>query len=127
MENGRIWEGFKPITLVLFFALYIASGTGYGLFHQHQSFVSHSTEEENDACHRAIYHIEKENACKHESHISKNERCSDCHLICYPDQIIVRSLFVQSVKADSVIEVVSIFPHFEDIFLYHPSRGPPRA
>ena len=126
VENCRIWEGFKAVTLILPLALYVASGTGNGLFHGHQSFVSHSAEEENDPCHRAIYHVEKDSACKHESHFSKNEKCCDLHLLSrHADQIVVRSSLTQFVDSNSVIKTVLTFPHMEEVFLHHPSRAPP--
>ena len=125
LKNGRILEGFKALASILLLALYLASGTGYELFHEHQSFLSHSAEEENDPCHRAIYHVEKDNACKHEWHLSKNEKCGDCYLLFHADQIIVRSSIAQSVNIAFNIKVVLALPNLQEIFLYHPSRAPP--
>ena len=125
MEKCRIWEGLKPFAVILLLVVYIAGNTGYGLFHEHERFLAHSTEEENDPCHRSIYHFEKNNACKHQSHFSKNEKCGQCHLLCHTDQIIVRSAYTLFVKAVFTIKVVLVFPHLEEIFLYHPSRAPP--
>ena len=127
VEDSRIWEGFKSITLSLFLALYIAGSTGYGLLHQHQSLVSHSAEEENDPCHKAIYHVEEEQACKHESHVSKKESCCDCHLLFHSDQIIFRNSFTQSVIREVFVRDIQLLSHSDEISVHHPSRGPPRA
>jgi hypothetical protein len=127
VKNARIWEGLKSLSLILLLALYTASGTGYGLLHEHQSFVSHSIEEENDPCHKAIYHIDADNACSHESHVSKHEKCCACHLLCHPDQIIARSSFTESVYLGAGIKCIFLESPIDDISHSHPSRGPPRS
>ena len=123
--SSRIWEGCKSFILTLALALYIAGSTGYGLLHQHPSQVSHSIEAENDPCHKAIYHVEEEKACKHESHISKKESCCDCHLLFHSDQIIFRNSLAQSRNHQVFDGSILILSHPEEITLYHPSRGPP--
>lgn len=125
VDRGRIGDGLKTLSVILLLALYIGGNTSYGLFHGHDSFQSHSVEKENDPCHRAIYHFEKENGCKHQSHFSKNEKCCECHLLCHSDQLIIRTSSTPFLNTDSIIRVVLTFSHLEGIFLYHPSRAPP--
>jgi hypothetical protein len=123
--SSRIWKGFRAVALSFALALYIAGSTGYGLLHQHSSQVSHSIEEENDPCHKAIYHVEQENACEHGSHISKKESCCDCHLLFHSDQIIFRNSLTHADDLQVFDQGILIVAHPEEIALYHPSRGPP--
>jgi hypothetical protein len=60
---------FTFLLLVLF-----AAGTSnlellHSFAHSHDAAVTHSSEQESDPCHRAIYHSDIEQGCHHDSHL----------------------------------------------------------
>lgn len=55
----------------------------HSLFHSHNDIVvAHSHEEEEDPCHRLIYHNDNTGGCHHDAHIVTNEKCATCDLVC---------------------------------------------
>jgi hypothetical protein len=128
-RNKRIRKGLKAATVILLLAIYIAGGTSCGAFHrllhQDKSVISHSSEEEKDPCHRVIYHFEKDNVCKHDSHFSVKEKCGQCHILCKSDQITVWISSNESVAPHTLTSASLTFACLAQISFDHPSRAPP--
>ena len=95
--------------------------------HDHDHAVSHTLEDETDACHRAIYHGDLELGCEHKTHI--HETHVDCDLC---NVTLIRDYFYSTVLFDfrwnnkssdqSYCEASSISKAFEKLYSY---RGPP--
>jgi hypothetical protein len=94
------------------------------LFHNQETVV-HTVDQEKDSCHRTIYHQEKEDGCKHKSHISKVDKCTLCHALSHIDQIAISDSTCEFISTD--VDITSrIIPHhfsFADTNL--PARAPP--
>jgi hypothetical protein len=87
------------LVLLLF---YIIGTSEINVFHhlshsyRHQS--THSVEQEKDPCHRAIYHGDHQNGCKHHSHIVKKDKCGTCSIIAHKTQILAPGLEIPSIQ-----------------------------
>jgi hypothetical protein len=84
-------NGFAAILILLLIAFCAAGNAQLEALHQflhsHHHGTSHSQTQEQDACHRTIYHQDVENGCGHQSHIVVTDKCALCDLISHPDQI----------------------------------------
>lgn len=88
-----IRSGVGKILTACFVMLYVG-GTSHlewihSLTHQHDVIVSHSNDQENDPCHRSIYHGDIEHGCHHDSHLGASDKCQMCDMVCHADQIFV--------------------------------------
>lgn len=55
-------------------------------FHHEEELVLHTTVEESDPCHRMVYHQDKANGCRHDSHLTARDECNLCDFIPHGDQ-----------------------------------------
>lgn len=93
--------------------------------HAHLHVTSHSETEERDACHRTIYHQDKENGCGHQSHIVVTDKCPLCDLISDTDQVFLlqaSSLSVDFILIDFPISVSALET---SIHIIRSPRAPP--
>ncbi len=65
---------------VVYFAGALQLSRVHSLLHSHDAVVTHSHEQEEDPCHRFIYHNDNTGGCHHDSHIVANEKCATCDL-----------------------------------------------
>jgi hypothetical protein len=117
--------GSVVLLLLLYAAGVLQVESLHALFHDHQQAKLHTSAQENDLCHRAIYHGEKENDCGHKTHVKKSDRCSLCAMFCSGAHVYAE------------ISLVRIFVHATDYFFDNdfftqissghqkPSRAPP--
>ena len=71
---------FRGMLALAVLSLYLISSTELSSIHElihADEHVSHSASDESNACHRAVYHNQKD-ACSHKSHISAKAKCSLC-------------------------------------------------
>jgi hypothetical protein len=63
--------------------------TGYlhQLFHPEEISATHSVAQEQDPCHRSLYHG-VDTGCRHEFHLAKMQSCGFCHTLVHADQIV---------------------------------------
>ena len=89
----KTMHGFRTVFTSLLLVLYIASTFQievlHKFFHSHDHLVSHAEAQEEDPCHRAIYHHDLEKGCGHHSHILVTNKCDLCDLIFHTDQILL--------------------------------------
>ena len=109
--------------------LYIAGNVQLESFHQlFHSFheITHSAQEEQDPCHRAIYHESKSEGCDHETHFTAVKNCPLCHVVPLNEQHLATShSFVSIPSADPFY--LSIFESKASDYLVDPTtRGPPQ-
>jgi hypothetical protein len=76
---------FKAQVCVSFLLLlYLAGNVHLQSFHEafHSLEKSlHSVEQEEDPCHRAIYHEVKNDGCDHKTHVTEIKQCPLCHVV----------------------------------------------
>lgn len=74
-------------SLLLFF--YIGGNLStlglHRLLHAHDHIVTHDEEQEQNACHRAIYHAEAGNGCGHDFHYAIPDDCDACDIALQKD------------------------------------------
>lgn len=73
------------VLLLVYFVGSVQIESIHSIFHDFEVTL-HSTEQEEDPCHRAIYHDAKEDACDHTTHITAVKKCPLCHVVPFSDQ-----------------------------------------
>lgn len=116
----------RILCILLLFAFSLGSG-GWDAFHKvlhiHAQASEHTTEHEQDPCHRAIYHLDE--ACGHSSHVVSKDLCDACDLYYHLDT----GLLLPSFAFQRLAQVIS--PEGDLIFFkgalvaYSSSRAPP--
>ena len=74
----------RKIFALLLLLLYLVGNVEVESFHKaFHSFEQalHSSQDEKDPCHRAIYHNSKQNSCDHKTHLTAVKKCPLCHLV----------------------------------------------
>lgn len=97
--------------------------------HDHDHTVSHTFEDETDACHRAIYHGDLELGCEHKNHVHKSD--IDCQLCDFINNRLDHGFIqdqtslafsVSSVDCGSVLQSHTFSQEY-----VHGQRGPPQV
>jgi hypothetical protein len=118
----------KVLAVVLLATAYIIGNSPgealHKLFHNQETVV-HTVDQEKDSCHRTIYHQEKEDGCKHKSHISKVDKCTLCHALSHIDQIAISDSTCEFISTDVDIASRIIPHHFSFAGTNLPARAPP--
>ncbi|MBT1690478.1 hypothetical protein [Dawidia soli] len=75
---------------LLMLPLYLA-GAGsrevlHAWIHTHEAVVDHSAAQEQDPCHRMLFHGEA-TACEHDAHLVDSDDCPLCDIACHVDQV----------------------------------------
>ena len=112
--------------LCLAFCVAIAPETKalHQILHSHQQVVSHNDIEENDPCHRAIYHNGVE-GCHHPSHFAVTDQCSLCNLFFHTDQFVLsecESIRVDFLSTELTLSSWQLVSFNQSV---HSSRAPP--
>ena len=120
----------KALVAGLLLLLYVAGNNQFETFHQilhSHSIVEHSEDEENNPCHRSIFHQAKEDGCEHKVHLTDNRKCPLCHVATGSDQLTSIQNIIVNPKLSSTSEpIVKIsFSNKADLML--PARAPPVA
>jgi hypothetical protein len=93
------------------------------IFHSHEATVLHSSEQEEDVCHRTIYHNDKTVVCGHQSHIIASEKCKLCDFLFHSDQLTISASSTESVETESAVA-----HNFTSVLVTNPThRLPARA
>ena len=95
------------------------------LFHTQNNIVNHSVEQENDSCHRAIYHQERKDGCEHKSHLTKVGKCSLCHLLFHSDHLAFSDSSCEFIQSGFTVTKEFISVQLAGIDNNLPSRAPP--
>lgn len=80
----------RALTLLLMI-LYISGTTSieilHSMLHNDQvTAVAHTQTEEQDPCHRIIYHNDTEHGCDDDSHLATSDKCEMCDVAFHADQ-----------------------------------------
>jgi hypothetical protein len=127
-KKSHIPAAFKAWTASLLIFFYVF-GSHIQNFHEilhgeHVESITHSPKQEEDPCHRNVFHHE-ENACEHTTHITTFEKCSLCEWSLHSDQWIASNdsnliLHHSSPTNNSVIDFL-----ITDLSIHLCSRAPP--
>lgn len=130
-NQHRLHNLLGSLLAVMLLGLYLSAdlvGSLHSYFvHQEQIETVCSLENEQDACHRAIYHHDSINGCKHKEHITKPiQKCELCSML-------LTHHVLPSHKSTYISQVnhVPVIPALEDqlvsnpIFAAYGLRGPP--
>lgn len=87
-QNGPV-SSMRTISVLLLLLVYFVGSVQiesiHSIFHDVE-LALHSSEQEEDPCHRAIYHDAKDDACDHATHITAVKKCPLCHVVPFNDQ-----------------------------------------
>ena len=131
MKNNQtyLYQFGKRLVVVSLLLLYVFSYFSFELIHQfqhsHEYEALHTEENENEACHRAVFHSEKD-ACDHKTHVTSLEKHCD---LC--DVIVQQNRLVFSIEIPEFKSVFSIkaFDYTQVLFATYrytcQSRAPP--
>lgn len=125
-KSGHFWL-FRVVSVFSVLGIYLAGNVQATLIHplaHLHAAVSHTEEDELDACHRTVYHGEKE-ACAHSEHVLEVEVCGLCDILNKQEERVVALTPVQRVLPAAVY----YFREFSDpaikALVQLPSRAPP--
>ena len=99
--------GFKSFTAVLLLSLYFLGSIPYELIHQfrhlYEYSLLHSELNEQNPCHRNIFHKDLKVGCKHKEHISNSQNeCPECEKAFFHEQILgIKCTYLCSVEISS--------------------------
>src|SRR5688500_20288559 len=68
------------LLLLLYLAGNVQVESFHKVFHSFEQAL-HSSDEEKDPCHRAIYHDSKQEGCDHKTHVTEVKKCPLCHIV----------------------------------------------
>lgn len=102
----RLFSG--PLSAVFLLLLYFGGNVQFESLHDIVHSVEqslHSVEQENDPCHRAIYHEVENDGCDHETHLTSVEQCPLCHVV---------PINIQQFEASNSFESLDLLNEFGD-------------
>lgn len=87
-------SGAFKLVPVFLLMLYIAGSTSieliHAVFHSDEVIVvEHTVFQEQDPCHRLIYHFDIEHGCKDDVHLVASNKCKMCDIAFHADQSVI--------------------------------------
>ena len=135
MVHKRVIERSKPRTavlgafLLLLLYLIVTSQTGllHAFGHNHNVHITHTFIDENDPCHRLIYHNDVAAGCDLDIHLSLSDKCDLCDFAIDPEKILLTPAIYLTITFDS--NFVSFYKSNLDSYwaVLSSSRAPPLA
>jgi hypothetical protein len=83
----------RALSAAFLLSLYVGGNTQVGFIHEllhTEEATNHSDIQEQNPCHRSIYHGEA-SGCKHQYHLVKVNTCSFCHMLTPIDEVMFSS------------------------------------
>ncbi|MEJ1240795.1 hypothetical protein WBG78_21800 [Chryseolinea sp. T2] len=88
VSKRQIKNSLRMLSAAAMLLLYVigTAQTGYlhQLLHPQEATASHSPKQEEDPCHRSMYHG-VDTGCRHEFHLAKKHSCSFIHTLTHSD------------------------------------------
>jgi hypothetical protein len=91
------WSAVVSFALIAIYLLGAFQNSTVHEFVHSDSTELHSVQNEQDACHQAIYHHANEE-CGHKLHISSSDKCSLCHLVLHSEQDLPHNFYTSIVE-----------------------------
>ena len=124
----RLRGRLKALSAVLLLLLYVMGSVQVETFHETlHSFEKslHSSDQEKDPCHRAIYHETNNEGCDHKTHVTAVKKCPLCHVVPFNAQGVAASQSFQPKDHSNDFNNFSFSHHVKEIFTDLPARAPP--
>jgi hypothetical protein len=126
IRKMRILVRILSVTGLLVF--YLAANTHFTFLHQvihpDEITLSHTELDEDDPCHRSIYHGD-DLGCNHQFHIEKVSGCSLFHTAAHHDEIVIPPLHSDLVFFRCSFIAGSEMHAFGSVHFLLSTRGPP--
>jgi hypothetical protein len=118
----KAWSGI--LLLIFYFFGSHLQQIHTSLHSEHHQRVLHSPQQENDPCHRNLFHHEK-NACEHKTHISNSEKCSLCEWNVYKEEWVASNEPATGPNHVAIINSTVVSFIITDLSIHLCSRAPP--
>ena len=116
---------FSVLLLLLFYLTgNVQVESFHKVFHSFEQAL-HSSEEEKDPCHRAIYHDAKQKGCDHKTHVTAVKKCPLCHIVPLNEKHIAVSHSFESFSAPTNFEQLSTSIQVAEVSGGLSARAPP--
>jgi hypothetical protein len=129
IRAANIIKLLRQTCWVLLLTLYAAASlkvdSFHELFHAQELKELHSTEQENNPCHKSVYHQQAENGCEHKSHITENTKCPLCEFNVSPDQLANELSAKSETRIVQIKQTVWLGEEPASVDISLSSRGPP--
>ncbi|HYG01448.1 MAG TPA: hypothetical protein VD927_03335 [Chryseosolibacter sp.] len=128
--SKRGYSFLKATLMVAFVAVYLLSAIRINSFHayfHHDQHVDHTETDEQDPCHRAIYHSDTNNGCEHNSHLTPYLKCDVCSIISLEDQQPMPEPGIGILHAIGSIYQEALAFHYQFHSPTLSARGPPQS
>jgi hypothetical protein len=125
----NIVKALRQTCWVLLLALYAAAALKvdsiHELVHANEFADLHSVEQENNPCHKSIYHQEAEKGCEHKSHITENTKCPLCEYSSSIDELLTHHAEESAETSNAALPVLISEGFLFPSAFAHADRGPP--
>jgi len=128
--NKSVQERVKTFSIFFLLLLYVAGNVQVESFHQFFHSLEkalHSSEQEEDPCHRAIYHDSENEGCDHKTHLTAVKKCPLCHVVPLNVQHIAASQSFLFIALPHFFTEFLLSIHVANSFVNLPSRAPPAS
>jgi hypothetical protein len=129
LEIKYIGTALKTIGALLFASFYLVGANQldsfHKTFHPQESYVDHSAKAEQDGCHRTLYHAEKNDGCKHNSHFVNFDKCTLCNHFFQSDHVVPNTSLSKYTNLKTAVAFALSGGFHADISNLLPSRAPP--
>jgi|GEM_PF-938017 hypothetical protein len=118
----------RLLTVAAMLLLYLIGSTQSGYLHQllhpQETAATHSTKQELDPCHRAMYHG-VDSGCRHEFHLVKKHSCTFIHTLTHSDPALFDTCHGFSISIGRVLVLLSDSARPIIVTYTFLTRGPP--
>jgi hypothetical protein len=122
-------KAIKSFSVILLLVLYLGGmvevSVLHRLLHAHKDISKHLVEDEEDPCHRKIFHDDNVNGCEHNTHVTSTAKCQECQQFVSPVHI---ALSIPAVKALTLSDTYYYATEISTatfLSFPRPSRAPP--
>jgi hypothetical protein len=127
-NSHAIQKCLKTISISLLVLLYVLGNVQIESIHQvfHALETSlHSSDQEKDPCHRAIYHEATSDGCDHSTHFTAVKNCPLCHVVPVNEQLLSEHKTSGSFAPEHVFNDQAFSIFIDNGVNLLPSRAPP--
>lgn len=118
----------KTFAVGILLLLYIGGNVQVESFHQFFHSLEkaiHSSDAENDPCHRAIYHEATTDGCDHKTHFTAIKKCPLCHVVPINEQLATVTYIFESFAQNLLFDEQLISFVLPNGLTHLPARAPP--
>jgi len=127
-RNKNLMQPVQVFSAWLLLLLYLTGNVQVETFHKvFHSFEQslHSSDQEKDPCHRAIYHDSKQKGCDHKTHVTAVKKCPFCHIVPVKEKHIGINYVFESFSSPPDFSDFSVLTILVEIFPNLSARAPP--